>query len=401
MKTLLKSLAVIIPIALLGFPSATYSESNQQLSLKQLLAKATINQHVSNKKASNKPLSYKSSAWLAAAPSLEINYLKGQGEHAADETELRLNLPINSNLQRATNQQLAAIEEKIKDQQLKKQQLFLSGLIREALWNYRLTQAKQNFLYKKQITLKKLAINSKQLMLAGESSEYNFLLIKKEINNTEIELLDNHQQFDQWLFQYQKVTGEDSVPSNILEEAVTKEVWNINNHPILELQNLYWQQARLMMKMDSSDAAPWNVSLIAKKTEQLGISDNQVGISAELPLTFIDANSQTISNQWNQQSREFDLNLQNNRLELYKRKQQQLQDRIILLKKENILKKSVELSKGIMSQIDQLKAQNEIGQALILRQVLDALETQYQFNEIQLQLMRNNSLSRQAAGISL
>ena len=208
MKTLLKSLAVIIPIALLGFPSATYSESNQQLSLKQLLAKATINQHVSNKKASNKPLSYKSSAWLAAAPSLEINYLKGQGEHAADETELRLNLPINSNLQRATNQQLAAIEEKIKDQQLKKQQLFLSGLIREALWNYRLTQAKQNFLYKKQITLKKLAINSKQLMLAGESSEYNFLLIKKEINNTEIELLDNHQQFDQWLFQYQKVTGE-------------------------------------------------------------------------------------------------------------------------------------------------------------------------------------------------
>jgi len=406
MKLLLKSLAVMIPVVLLSYPSITYSESSQQLplkqlSLKQLLAKAIKNQPTPDENSPDGSLSFRSSTWLATAPSLGITHLKGQGELAADETELRLNLPINSNFQRKINQQLLTLEQKIKDQQSIKQTLFLSGLIREALWNHQLTQAKQDFLYKKQRTLEKLAKNSKQLILAGESSEYNLLLIEKEINNTEIELLDNLQQFDQWLFQYQKVTGQDVIPVDISEKELTEEVWNINNHPNLELQNLYWQQAKLMMKMNTSEATPWNLSLTAKSTEQLNISDDQIGISVELPLTFVDANSQAITNEWNQQRRAFDINLQNSRLELQKQKNQQLKNRALLLKKEKILRNSVNLSQAIMSQIDQLKAQNEIGQAVILRQVLDALETQYQFNITQLQLMQNNSMSRQAAGISL
>jgi len=401
MKALLTSLTLTVSIALLSFSSSILSQSSQNISLEGLLDEAVKHQQISGNNSSEELISFRSRGWLATAPSVELSHLMGQSDRAADETELKLNLPINSNFQREINQKLALMEQKIKVQQLKKQRLFLSGLIREALWNHQLTQAKQEFLYKKQSTLEMLAKNSKKLMLAGESSEYNLLLIEKEINQTEIELLDNLQQFDQWLFQYQKVTGQFNIPLDITEKELSEKAWNINSHPIIELQNLYWQQTKFMMKMNSSDATPWNISLTAKKTEQLNLSDDQIGISVELPLTFIDANSQTLTNEWKQQKRKFDITMQNSRLELQKQKNQQLKNKERLLKKEKILEKSVSLSHAIMSQIDQLKAQNEIGQALILRQVIDALETQYQLNIAQIELMQNNSMSRQSAGISL
>jgi len=349
--------------------------------------------------------SYQSSTWLAASPAVGLSYLSSQEDFGSDEAEVSVNLSIKSALQREIDQKLVKINKDIRLQQSDLRKLYLSGLIRESLWSHKIAKANESYIQKKLSILKRLQENNEQLVLAGETSDYGLLLIKKETINTEIKALENQQVLQKWKIQYQAITGQTITSMkkmpDIIEDKFELSQTNISQHPKALFLTSNWQQQRLMTKANTSDADPWTVSAIAKTIDTAGFKDNQLGLSFEIPLSFVEVNSQSLKNQSDQSKAQFELEYRKNYLEINQQLNKHSVDRQFLIRKQNLLKRSLDLSKKIMKQIEHLKAQNEMGQELVLRRVIDAIEIQNENAVISLLIQQNNSLLRQAVGISL
>jgi len=361
-----------------------------------LVSSLSINQ---NKDKSTIP-EFQTSSWLAASPSAKVNYLKGQ-DTSADELEISLNLAIKSNFQRGIDQKLASLDLKIKQQQTNLQKLHLSGLIREAIWNYKIEKTKLNYLQKKENILQKLKVNQLKLISAGESSDYALLLIKKESNKAQIDMLSSNLKINSWKDQYIQITGLNEMPKRISESRVTISKIKLIDHPSVQLMRNYWQQRSLNLQSLGSDATPWNLSFAAKSTEHFGITDDQLGVSIEMPLSFIKNTSQNSSNEWHQGKSQFDMDYQLLMLKLNRQINQLDGESLLLTKKEGLLNESVKLSDLIMKQIDQFKTGNEMSQELILRRVLEAIQTKNDYALTQILQQQNNAMMHQSAGISL
>lgn len=343
---------------------------------------------------------YQSSTWLAASPTVRLSYLSSQEDFGSDEAEFSLNLSIKSGLQREIDRQLIKVNKDIRLQQSELRKLYFSGLIRETVWSYEIAKANETYIQKKLSVLKQLENNNELLVVAGEVSDYGLLLVKKETINTQIKALENQQELKKWRIQYQAISGMINMPK-IMEKKTEISELNVSQHPEVLLLASSWQQQKLMIKENSSDAEPWMLSASAKTVDTLGVQDQQLGLSFELPLSFVEVNSQSIANQSLQSKVQFDLEYQKNYLKINQQLTEHSESRHFLIKKQSLLQDSLKLSKKIMQQIEHLKARNEMGQELVLRRVIDAMEIQNDNAVINLLIQQNNSLLRQAAGIPL
>lgn len=371
---------------------------SSSLSLSDVL-KSSLKTNMSD--VGSKQMKFQTSRWLAASPSAELSILKGKQDTDSDELAFSLNFEIKSGRQREIDKKLSDLNLKIEQKQAHLKNLYLSGLIREAAWGYRIAESKQKYLLKKEKILRQLEINNQKLTVAGESNQYGQLLIQKEINNTKIDTLSNRQEVNKWAEQYNQITGLIAVPDKISEKEITFSQVNLSQHPELNLIQNQWQQKSLTLQASNSDAAPWNLSLTTKSTENLAIKDEQLGISFEVPLNFVQSNSQSNKNEWVQGKVKFDLDHQSLMLKLTSQIKQLIGHSQLLQKKKILLEDSVNLSKLIMKQIDQLQAGNELSQEVILRRVLEAIQTENDYALTQLQIQKNNAMLRQSAGISL
>ncbi|PHS18128.1 MAG: hypothetical protein COA86_08260 [Kangiella sp.] len=381
-----------------GTPQTKEAAKIQSVSMSDaLISSLSINPE----KAGGKIPSLQTSSWLAASPSAKFNYLKGQQDTSADELEISLNLAIKSNFQRDIDQKLTSLDLKIKQQQTNLKKLHLSGLIREAIWNYKIEKTKLDYLQKKENILHKLKNNQLKLIDAGEASAYGLLLIQKESNKAQIDMLTSRLKMTSWMEQYTLVTGLSEMPEIIAEKQMTIVKTRLTDHPDVQLLLNRWKQKSLNLQSSSSDAAPWNMSFTAKNTETLNVTDDQIGISIEVPLSFVQSTSQRSSNEWRQGKAQFDMDYQLLMLKLNRQIKQLNGQSRLLSKKEILLNDSVKLSQLIMKQIDQFKIGNEMNQELILRRVLEAIETKNDYAITQLLKLQNNAMIRQSAGISL
>lgn len=361
------------------------------LSLKQ----SSLNSNI------NESLSYQSSNWLATSPSVAFNYLKSQQDSGTDEIEVGINLAIKSALQRNIDTRLVELDNQIRLQQQNIRKLYFSGLIRESLWSYKIAVANQAYLQKKLSVLQQLEGNSKSLFNAGETSDYGLLLIKKELIATQIEGLENQKELQLWKSQYKTISGTSLMPDDISEPAFSLNSWSPVQHPMSSLLENRWQQNELMNKASSNEAAPWSVGISAKNIAVSGVTENQIGVSFDMPLTLIKTESQTIKNQSSQAKQQFESDYKKLVLQIERQTNQHSENTLFLLNKQKFLKNAVELSQQIMQQIDRLKAQNEFGQELILRRVMDTVKTRHEYTLTNILIEQNNAMSRQAAGISL
>ena len=80
--------------------------------------------------------------WLAATPSISANYLDSREQLGSNETELSLNLPLKSRRQHQADKRLSALTVSGQEQATSLQTLYYSGLIRKAIWSYRIAQFK-------------------------------------------------------------------------------------------------------------------------------------------------------------------------------------------------------------------------------------------------------------------
>jgi len=348
-------------------------------------------------------ISLSSSSWLNGLPSISLSHLGSLDNGNSYEQELSLNLPIKSPAMHSSDKQIKQLTQGIQVQQAALQGLYLSGLLRQSLWEHRLAAVKLAQLDRKSQLLDKLHHQQKQLTDAGELPIAHILLLERELVDIALERVDLNQQQAEALTLYQQLTGQEQIPQNIAETARPLSANNQPNdmlaqHPLWQLLSLQKQQQLLIIQsQQAGNNDPWAVSLTAKNTAD----DQQLGIAVSVPLTLGSALSQTELSQCQQANTEHTLNLDRTYIELktqLKKLEQQQQN---LLDQQTLLTQALHLSRTITEELAKVKDQNQVSYEVWLRRYMDALDTESRLALNQVAQQQLHSQQLQALGISL
>ncbi|MCU8034932.1 MULTISPECIES: metal transporter [unclassified Shewanella] len=352
-------------------------------------------------------ISLSSSSWLNGLPSISLSHLGSLDNGNSYEQELSLNLPIKSPALHSSDKQIKQLAQGIQVQQAALQGLYLSGLLRQSLWEHRLAAVKLAQLDRKSQLLDKLHNQQKQLTDAGELPIAHILLLERELVDIALERVDLNQQQAEARALYQQLTGQEQIPQNIAETARPLSANNQPNdmlaqHPLWQLLNLQKQQQLLIIQsQQAGNNDPWAVSLTAKNTADNQVDDQQLGIAVSVPLTLGSALSQTELSQWQQANTEHTLNLDRTYIELktqLKKLEQQQQN---LLDQQTLLTQALHLSRTITEELAKVKDQNQVSYEVWLRRYMDALDTESRLALNQVAQQQLHSQQLQALGISL
>ncbi|MEH6557599.1 MAG: TolC family protein [Oceanicoccus sp.] len=395
-------LSVFIAIVLLSalFPLQTsWGQSIGDISLNEVLA-VSMERSLS-RNDSIEQMQYRSSSWLAALPSISLSYLNSDNREGTDEAELSLNLPIKSYSQRRIDKKLQTLVDEYKAISIQQKRVYLSGFIREAIWSYKVAQVQRQSASKKSHLLKQLAQQYQDLFTAKSISEYSLLRVQKEWFDAQLNELEYQQELQRWLQQYHAITGLGSIPDDIVEDAINTSNFSLEQHPQLRLLIMAWSQKQQMMLASGNQSAPWNVALTARNVDSPDFQDDQYGIGVEIPLSFIDMSSESQKGEWQRERQSFDMSRDELRLGLQRRWNMLVNESTTLRKKSELLRHSSELSKRLAQQSKAFRAFREIGEELVLRQLIDAVDAQASLELNKIYIQQNNAMLRQAAGISL
>ncbi|MEP4892509.1 MAG: TolC family protein [Aliiglaciecola sp.] len=373
-----------------------------QLTLNDVLDAALEVHQRDNKQNSSKiTIQQPTDSWLASPPSVGLLYMHNQQNLGSKEAELSLNLAIKSRLQTEIDQQLQSSVPIIQQQALQQQALYLSGLIRFIIWEYKLQHVYAKQEQQKLTVLNKLLSHYTLLEEAGNTPAYLTLLIQQESIQVQLSLLTHQNQTQRLLAQYSALTGLKILPENTIEALYNEHAGAINLHPDIQALDATWQANIAQINAASNHAKPWNLSLFAKHNETAGISDNQLGVGLDISLSIGNNFTPTQYNQFMLMQSQYAL--ERNRL------QQQIQQAISNAKaqlelseaRESLLKKSLLLTQKLQPTLDKLLKANTTEQEWILRRTLEVVEIQGQYAINQINLAKNIATLNQAAGKSL
>ncbi len=389
---------LILVIALLPW-NESWSQSIHDLSLKEVLAVTMERSKFRHGSLEQKP--YSSSSWLASLPSIGISYLNSDKQQGTDETELSLNLPIKSASHRRIDKKLQALAEEFEAINLQQKSLYLSGFIRESVWSYRVAAAQRESASRKMHLLNQLAKQYQALFAAKTISEYSLLRVQKEWFDAQITELGYQQEVQRWLQQFRTITGLGSIPGTIVEDTLDTSQFSLQQHPQIRLLDVAWSQKQQMMLVSRNQSDPWNVKLSAKNVDSPDFQDDQFGIGVDIPLSFVDISSELQQSEWQQERQSVDRDRDELQLGLQHRWSMLLNESRVLQKQRELLKQSSELSERIAQQSKKFRKLNEIGEEMVLRQLIDAVDAQSRFSLNEIYIQQNNAMLRQAAGIPL
>ncbi|MCS6259558.1 metal transporter [Shewanella baltica] len=349
-------------------------------------------------------ISLSSSAWLNGLPSISLSHLGSLDNGNSYEQELSLNLPIKSPALHSSDKQIKQLTQSIQAQQVALQGLYLSGLLRQSLWEHRLAAVKLAQLDRKSQLLDKLHSQQKQLTDAGELPIAHILLLERELVDIALERVDLNQQQAEALALYQQLTGQEQIPQDITETARASSQPNdiLAQHPLWQLLSLQKQQQLMIIQsQQAGDKDPWTVSLTAKNTADNQVDDQQLGIAVSVPLTLGSALSQTELSQWQQANTEHTLNLDRTYIELKTQLKMLEQQQRNLLDQQTLLTQALHLSRTITEELAKVKDQNQVSYEVWLRRYMDALDTESRLALNQVAQQQLYSQQLQALGISL
>lgn len=287
------------------------------------------------------------------------------------------------------------------------QGLYLSGLLRQSVWDHRFTDVKLAQLERKYHLLDKLYTQQQQLTHAGEIPSVNLLLLERELMDISLALIDVEQQQSDALALYRQLTGRTSVPQDIVEIAPpligsAQYEKALTQHPLWRLQALNQQQQILLIKgQHAVQQDPWIVSLTAKNTSDNQIDDQQLGLGITVPLNLGSALSQSELSQWQQSDTEQALNRDRIYLELKTQVEKLHQQQQHLSSQQTLLTRALSLSRTITEALAKVKDQSEISYEVWLRRYMEALDTESRLALNQVAQQQLHSQQRQALGISL
>ncbi|MCB1704434.1 MAG: hypothetical protein KDI17_06200 [Halioglobus sp.] len=385
--------------ALLSLCQAALAQTSPELTLEDVLS-TTLERAM----AGDNPLvaaPYQASSWLAGLPSLNLSYLGSEDRYGVDESEFSVNLPLKSGRRRSADTALQALATGLDEVAQQQRALYYSGLIREALWSYRLADTRRRFAANKKQVLLDLELRQQELLAVGASSEYTLLLLQMEVVQVEILQQDCLQEARLWLERYRRLTGLRTLPADIAEPALQAAAFSPNRHPQLQALQLAHQQRQQLLRASSPQASDWNLAVKAKHLDSDGYNEQQYGLGVEIPLSVFDVSRQSDNSEWRSAEREYALARDQLLTEFSASWEQLLNERDTLLAKQSLLGRSQQLARRITGQLEQLQASNEIAQEIVLRRTMAAIDTRADVALNELLIGQNNAMLRQAAGLSL
>jgi hypothetical protein len=217
----------------------------------------------------------------------------------------------------------------------------------------------------------------------------------------EIAQQDYMQESRLWLERYSDLTGLGSMPVDLREQEIESESFQTGQQAQLRQLELAHRQRLQLLRADSAQAADWNVSVTAKNLDTAGYEEQQYGLGLEIPLSAFDVSRQSDNSEWRSAQRDYLLARDQLLKELSGTWQRLLVQRETLRQKQSLLERSRALAGRIADQLAQLQASNEIAQEIVLRRMMQSIDTRADAAINQVLIDQNNAKLRQAAGISL
>lgn len=415
-KSLMSAVKFSIKICMLiALSSSAYAVAAPNTSLHQLLQisqdKLNNSQGLSHPTNDASSVNLTRSTWLSGLPSISLSYLGELDNSAIYEQEVSLNLPIKSLSLHRSDARLKQLSESMQGQQVALQRLYLSGLLRQSMWEHRIASVKLQQLIRKAKLLDKLHRQQKQLSKAGELPVVNLLLLERERVDIDLSEMTLKQQQIEAMTLFTSLTGLQEIPEQIDEQSTISEALTTGNkdigaalmqHPLWQLQSLQQQQQLVIINsLQAGEHNPWTVSLTAKETASEQYSEQYLGLGINIPLGLNSALSQSELSQWQQEQQDLQINRERIYLELTTQTQKLAIEQQNLLQQQQLLARGLSLSRSITEELAVVKDHNQINYEIWLRRYMDALDSESQLvlNKVAVQQLHSQQL--QALGISL
>jgi len=340
------------------------------------------------------------SAWLVGLPTLGFSVLQSDNKLGTDEYELSLNLPFKSRQRKKLDKQLATQAQLFTSIIKQNKQLFVSGLIRETIWQYKIAKKKRDIEQIKLDWLNKQKALLNQLVQSGDS-QIDLLFVEKQSLDAQLLILELEQEMKLRHTQFHYITGVAEIPEVFYENAVADENLVFRKHPIIQQLQLSLQQSDLMYELAGKANNPINVSLTALDIDSTGAKDRQYGIGIEVPIGLRKSKTQADSSSWLQQQN----NLSNQLITFernFKTQFTELRSEYNLLKKkQSLLELQTQKTKQIFIKLEQLRRNNELNQGLFFQRMIELIASIHQGELNQLYLNQNQSRQKQLTGVIL
>ena len=378
----------------LSFTVFADEELTSEQLLLQSLEKINLNQYEAKKDVDTV------SSWLTGMPTVQFSMLHSNRDLGADEYELSLNLPFKSRQRKLLDKELKEVTDLFKPILASEKALFVSGLIREVLWEYKIALKKSEIEQTKLEWLKQQQSLLSKLVQSGQSN-LDLLFVESQILQSQLLVLEFNQQADMRLKQFQNMTGETKISGNFNENIITNEQDLLLKHPSVQYLQLIIQQSTINYELSGKASNPFNVSIKAVDTNAADASDSQYGVAFEMPIGMNKNRSQADRSSWLQDQNNF-----SNQLVIFERKfstefSKLVGEHQLLTKKQTLLEQQSKKTKQIFKQLEQLRNNNELSQGLYFQRMIELIATIHQPQLNQLYINQNQSRQNQLAGVSL
>ncbi len=376
----------------------SFVNAGENLPSGQLLAKS-LNRLKSNQFDTTQEIN-EVSGWLVGLPTAGISVLQSDNKLGSDEYELSVNLPFKSRMRKNLDKQLASQTKLIISIAQQNKALFVSGLIRETIWQYKIALKKRDIEQNKLDWLNQQKLLLTRLVQSG-SSNLDLLFVEKQLLDAQITLLELNQQAQLRQTQFHDITGVSEIPKKFYEEAINDEQLVFSNHPMVQQLQLSMQQADLQYQLAGKASNPINVSLTALDINAIGANDRQYGVGIVMPIGLSKSKTQADSSNWLQQQN----NLSNQLITFERSFTTQFSElrgeHQFLSKKQGLLEKQARKTKQIFTQLEQLRKNNELNQGLFFQRMIELIASIHQGELNQLYINQNQSRQNQLVGATL
>jgi hypothetical protein len=348
---------------------------------------------------------FRASRWLASVPSISLSQINSRDDLGSDETEIALNLPFKSPARARADGRLRELDFALQTARNDIRRLYFSGLLREAWWSYRLASLEFEGARSRIELLAGLVEQQQAVTAAGGLPGYAVLVVRRELLAARAEAAALESDLERWRSRYESITGLQPPHAEVVqrddEEDNVAAPWRIAEHPAVRLLELEWQRQQAVLSANTSVADDWTLSATGRRLDTPGFSEQQFGLSLEIPLSFLPVASQTDRSEWHAgagaylRSRDELLVDLQHRTSALRAEQEALQARL------ELLRETVGLDEKLARQLSALSASNSIESELLLRRRLDIQSARLQLRLTEARLAENCALLRQAHGESL
>lgn len=340
-------------------------------------------------------------SWLDGAPFVSISALRSQEDLGTDESEIGLTLPIKSQLRRSIEKKLQSNSTLLKESTNRQQALYLSGQIRELVWEARMLGVRISTAKDKVDMLERLNITVQALSESRVVPEYIALLLEKESIDSTLALLDYEYQMSNLMSEYNRLTGLRALPTSIQENFDEAASFTILSHPDITLLDGGWQYFARTFEANNKEADPWHLTLTARRVAIPAFSENQIGIGVEIPLSIGNQYTALQRAEYEKGQTEYQFAKQRLSNALASTFEKAKRDLAYLERKQQVLNEGEEPIKKLENIIPGLLRANLENKETVIRSALEVIDARANIELNQVALQKQISMLKQAAGISL